>query len=212
MSYQIVQIKPKGRAKTRFVLELEPELAEALELGAEVIAAAALRKGDTLSAEKVSELRREDESLRCRSKAWDLLALRPRSVRELEQALRQRRFSPATIEATLARLDELGHLDDEAYARLFVDQRVARRDKGPRLVRQELQQRGIAPAIIEEALSPAEDRPHQVQSARALLEKWNRRSKPDDPVKRKAAAASYLMRRGFEPEVVWEVIGEVAEE
>jgi regulatory protein len=206
---RLLSITPKGRNAARVVLAFEGDAREPVEVVAEAWARARLAKGDEISDAQLAALVRDDAELRCRDTAWRLLGRRPRSRRELETALRQRKFDPAVIDATIARLVELGHLDDGAFARLFVSQRVQSGRSGPRLVRQELAARGVRGEQAAEALAPLESPADQAATARALLGKWNRRSKPEDHDKRRQAAAAFLMRRGFDSDVVWEAVAAV---
>ena len=78
----------------------------------------------------------------CMEKAVDLLSRRPHFRRQLEQKLSSRGFSSDEVETTLARLEELGYLDDVACARGFVTQRLRRGPLGRRRLRAELSRRG----------------------------------------------------------------------
>lgn len=209
MEWIIARIEPKNQRGDRMVLHFENEEQESLEISTEVFAVSGLGRGDCVSAGKLEELRREDERHRCRARAWSLLARRPRSRLELGRLLRQRRFSKAIVEETLDRLEAAGHLDDAEYARLTVEQARSAGKSGPRLVRQKLAQRGVKGREADEALAPLEDRAEQEEIARALLEKWSRRTRPAEPAKRRQSAAAFLLRRGFDNDVVWETVREV---
>jgi regulatory protein len=52
----------------------------------------------------------------------------------------------------IARLQACGALDDTAYAHASLTSRLASRGDGPQRLRQELQQRGIGRALVEEAV------------------------------------------------------------
>ncbi len=207
-AYRIVSIRQKSSRSARLVLAFDPERAS-LELAPDVVAEARLAPGDQIDEERISELIARDTLIRCRERAWALLARKPRSRTELRRALLQRKFPAKTIDATLDRIEELGHLDDANFARQFVDQHAMTGKSGPRLVREQLAAKGVAREVVEKAVAPLNDREHQEANARTLLEKWNRRSKPEDLRKRQQAAAGWLMRRGFDPDIVWELVREV---
>lgn len=88
--------------------------------------------------------------------ALRLLALRPRTQRELRQRLGRRGFDVEAIGGALRRLTELGIVDDTAFARFWVDQRAAFRPMGHRRLRSELQSKGVAPDVIASVV-PTED-------------------------------------------------------
>ncbi len=198
-------IKPKNRRRERFILEFR-DSREPVELDAEVLARACLAEGREIAERELAALLAEDERQRCRTRAWSLLSHRQRTRAELRRALRKRKFPADVVDGVLARIEELGHLNDQSYAAEFASQYAASGKAGPLLVKQKLQARGVDAAIIEQALDPVRDGDTQKRSALALLEKWNRRPKPDDPQKRRVAAASFLARRGFDGDIVWDAV------
>lgn len=205
---RISAIRPKDRRRTRLVVEFEDGSAP-LEITPDLASLECLDVGRDVDDARLASIAAEDERRRCRDRAWDLLSRRQRSRAELRTELLKRRFPEAVVDATVARIADMGHLDDAAFARDMVEREAHARRNGPLLVRRKLAQRGIASDIADEAMVPVQSDETQRANARALAEKWNRRSKPEDPAKRRAAAAGFLMRRGFEPDVVWEVVREV---
>ncbi len=83
----------------------------------------------------------------CHERALGLLAVRPRSRRELERRLLAARFEQNEVQDVLARLERVGLVDDEAFARQYAEQRFGARKEGSRGVEQGLRAAGIAPAL-----------------------------------------------------------------
>jgi len=171
----------------------------------EVVLAARLEKGQKLTIAQMEDLLRADAESRCRLAAWRLLNVRPRSETELRRALRQRQHLTPAIDGIVAELKEKGFLDDQSFAQGFVQQRTARR-QGPRLIQQELKTRGVARPVVQEVMDGAVSDDKQREDMEVLLTRWNRRSKPEDAKKRAQVAAAYLLRRGFDPALVWPAI------
>ena len=73
----------------------------AFELSSLVADGAGLRAGDLLTAERQQELLGQDAPYRARERALRLLALRDRSVREIEVRLRQAGFEAGTVDETV---------------------------------------------------------------------------------------------------------------
>jgi len=194
----------KANKRTRAVTITFDE-GPALELHHDTAAEFSLHEGDELDETRLQEIVRRDGAVRCRAAAWRLLSIRPRSRRELETALRQRRFLRTDIEAVLTDLGERQFVDDSEFARQFVENRVRRR-QGGRLIAQELRHKGVADADARPHLEGARDSDRDRETMRELLTRWNRRSKPEDPRKRAAAAAAFLARRGFDSQLVWEAV------
>lgn len=157
------------------------------------------------------------------------LAVRPRSVAEVRRRLRLQGYRHDLIETVVERFVGLGFLDDEAFARTWVESRDRARPRGERALRQELARKGIdrhtIEAVLAERAAPGErdgmppvgassaaiDAPEDglglslgpdERAARRLLER-HRRSllRESDPRKRHQKAYALLARSGFDPEV-----------
>jgi regulatory protein len=145
------------------------------------------------------------------------LELRSRSVHEVTRHLTQAAFPAELVEATVARLLELGLLDDNAYARAWVESRDRSRPRGESALRRELSLKGIERETISAILAErseasearAEDRDQgnaDTAAAQRLLAK-SRASllRIADPRARRSRAYAMLARNGFDPEVCREV-------
>ena len=140
------------------------------------------------------------------------LGTRPRTRWEVDRRLRRAEIEPAEIEAVLDRLTDLGYLDDAAFARWWGEQRDRHGPRGRRMIEAELRQHGVPREIIEayrvEHAAPdrrAEDQglpSSEAARARDALDRHLRgRPMPED-AKARQRVGMYLMRRGFDPDVV----------
>ena len=89
--------------------------------------------------------------------ALRLLAIRPRSKNELRQRLGQKKLPGGAIDRVVEELTRVRMLDDEAFARLYVLSRMQNRASGKGLVRRELAQKGIPPAVAARAMEAVAD-------------------------------------------------------
>ena len=204
---RIVAIKPAPRRKERWRVEFD-DGTESVEFTTDALARSGLGVGDEVDAARWATVLREAQFDACRQKAWDLVARKHYAEAELVAALRRGRFGKAIIDEVLVRIRELGYIDDAALARRVVEAGAASTSspRGPHLMRRQLANKGLDDEVIESALTDVVTTESQSASARAALEKWNRRREPTDPHKRRQAAAAFLFRRGFDAEVVWEVV------
>jgi len=176
--------------------------------GLAAIQAATLRVGQFVSASEVAELRERDSEEQAYEWALNLLAYRPRSAAEISRRLHQADFPSWAIEGALARLEELRLIDDHAFARYWVENREEFRPRGRRMLRWELQQKGVADEIIDEVLAPLDDTATACRLAR-------KRASPlrhlDEATFHRRLGA-YLARRGFPYPIIGDVVREVWEE
>ncbi len=81
------------------------------------------------------------------------LAVRPRSAAETGRRLRHLGYPPDLVDAVRVRLTELGYLDDEAFARAWVESRDRARPRGESALRRELALKGIDREIVDAILA-----------------------------------------------------------
>ena len=142
--------------------------------------------------------------MNCWDKAVDLLSRRPHFRRQLEAKLQQRRFPQDEIDAALARLTDLGYLDDLQCATDYIKQQTRRGAMGRRRLRADLVRRGVAEETIEAALTatlPDDD----LEPARQTAEFWLSR-RPFD----RGALGRHLDRRGFSQRAILRLVEEYA--
>lgn len=150
-----------------------------------------------------------DELKRARQAAFRLLARRARSVRELEDKLAERKFSPDAVRRTLEDLSSLGYLDDESFARGLARYLMESRPMGRRRLSWELARKGlerqVVEAAVEEAWEGRSERDVALEVASSRMASY--RGLPDK--KAKARLKGYLERRGFSAPDVFSVLEEL---
>ena len=110
------------------------------------------------------------ESERAREICLRQLAVRPRTRAELATALARRNISAEVIAEVLDRYDEVGIIDDAAFARAWVSSRHHGRGLARRALANELRQRGVDAAVAGEALETLDDG-QEAATARALVDR-----------------------------------------
>ena len=132
--------------------------------------------------------------------AMKYLTTKDRTVSEMQTYLDTKEFGEADIDATVARLIELGLLDDARYARRFAETRLAAKPISRRHLWEQMKGHGLSDADIEAALQTvgAED---ESENARAVAEKFFRQFRNLEPEKCRERVLSRLIARGFSYEV-----------
>lgn len=146
-----------------------------------------LFKGQEINQEELNKIIGESEFGKKLNAALNFLSFRPRSEFELRQFFRRKKFDD--IEPVLEKLKLLGQINDEAFAKWYVDQRQTFRPKGRRAIEMELRRKGVK-VKVESDLS-------EEALARKALAKYH-----GDPAKK----AQFLARRGFSWEIIEKVV------
>lgn len=129
----------------------------------------------------------------------------PRSRKELETALAKRHIEPDVAKSVLDRFEEIGMVDDAAYAELLIRSRCNTKRVSRSVLRQQLRQKGVDPEIIEEALLVVSDA-DELRMATELVERKARAMSRLEPEVRKRRLFGLLARKGYNTSIALRVI------
>ncbi len=166
-----------------------------------------------------------DDSAVVLEAAARFLEARSRSVAEVRRRLTTAGYRAELVEDAIARLTDLGMLDDEAFARAWVESRDRSRPRGERALAEELRLRGVDREIVTATLEDrrssvapddADDQgePGSADEAAAIrLIDRNRRAldRVADPRARRQRAYALLARNGFAPDICGRVAARAIE-
>lgn len=142
--------------------------------------------------------RQAKHPLDCHERALRLLSVRPRSRRELQSRLLRAGFEAEEVQNELERLESVGLVDDERFAREFVEHQLGNRLAGRRAVRSALASKGVDRGTVELVLAEAGG--DETQRAEELARSRALRLAGLPPEKAYARLVGFLVRRGHEPE------------
>lgn len=157
-----------------------------------------LKRGQCLSSVEIAALQHEDEILRAYHHALRLLSYRPRSQVEIKRRLGQKGYAPEVVGAALLRLADKRYVDDEAFARYWLEQRQRNRPRGVRAIGYELRQKGVDHDTINQVLHDVDEEASAWAAIEGKLSRWQGL---DETAFRKKVMG-FLSRRGFNYAVV----------
>jgi regulatory protein len=140
-----------------------------------------------------------------------LLTGTPRTRRQLADALRKREIPDDAAEEVLSRFEEVGLIDDVAFADAWVESRHHSRGLARRALARELRTKGVDSQVIEDAVGQL-DAEREVETARALVEGKLRSTRGLDREKRIRRLAGMLARRGYGEGLALRVVRRALEE
>jgi regulatory protein len=198
MLRKVTALKYQKKNRQRVNVYLDGQYA----FGLQASVAARLRVGQALAPEEIAQLQNRDLAEVAYDKALGFLGYRPRSRAELEVYLARRKVPPAVTQTVLARLTAVGLVDDDAFARYWVENRESFRPRGRRSLRFELRRKGVPDAVVETATREIDEADSAYRAAQDLAQ---RLSNLDSQTFRRRLAG-FLQRRGFDHEVVKETV------
>lgn len=201
----ITRLERQQKHKERVNVYLDGEFA----FGLNELDAVALRKGQVLTEEEITQLRDQDAVVKAFEQAVRYLSYRPRSRQEVQQYLTGKTIPPDTQERVIARLEAAGYVDDRAFTRFWIENRTQFQPRGPHALRYELRQKGIAPTLIEELLRETVDVDEAAYQAASAQ---GRRLRGLTRHEYRQKLGAFLQRRGFAYSTASQIIRRLIDE
>ncbi|MGV9564627.1 recombination regulator RecX [Streptomyces sp. NPDC003480] len=148
---------------------------------------------------------------RARAICLRLLTGSPRTRKQLADALRKREIPDDVAEEVLSRFEEVGLIDDGAFADAWVESRHHGRGLARRALVQELRTKGVDSALIDEAVGQL-DTEQEEATARELIARKLRATRGLDRDKRLRRLAGMLARKGYPEGMALRVVRQVLED
>ena len=173
-----------------------------ISIGAEVCLRFGLHVGDALNDGQLNTIQDAETRRSCLQSALRLLSYRQRSEAELRDRLTHKQVPADVVSDTLFRLRNAGLLDDEAFARDWVESRTQRAPRSRRLVAAELLARGVPKEMIAEAAGTIDERDAAYRAAERRARSLAGLPYADF----RQRISGLLLRRGFDYDVVRETV------
>ncbi|MGV9267200.1 regulatory protein RecX [Kitasatospora sp. NPDC003701] len=148
-----------------------------------------------------------DPEARARDICLRLLTGAAKTRKQLADALRRREIPDEVADGVLTRLEEVGLIDDAAFAQAWVESRHAVRGLSRRALAQELRTKGVAGELVEQAVAQL-DYDDETEAARALVERKLRATAGLERQARTRRLVGVLARRGYSEGLAFRVVRE----
>jgi len=198
----ITAIKPQKNQK-RVNIYLDGKFGFGLDL--ENYLKLGLKVEQELPDEKIAEIVKKAEFQKISDKLLRFATFRPRSEKEVRDWLKRKKIHESLHQDLFNRLKHLEFLDDKKFSKWWVEQRIAFKPRGKRVMSQELRQKGVDRETIEETLS--EIKIDEEKAAGELLVKKAYRWEKLPRLEARRKMAQFLGRKGFG----WETIEKIIE-
>jgi len=205
----VTAVEPQKHRKNRLSVFIEGEFAFGIDQ--EIAAKYGIQANKKLEQEQIRQILQEEEYKKALERSYRFLAARSRSEQELRRRLQEYRYPEILIEKVIDRCRELGYIDDRKFAIDYARNRLNTRPVGRQLLYAELQRRGVNAAYIEEALAAAYTEYDEVELARKLAHnRWHTQKNKSSKERIRQRVAQFLRSRGFEWDIIQNVIEELA--
>jgi regulatory protein len=207
----ITAIVAQAQSSQRVNIFVDGEFALGISLS--TLAAEGLFVGQALDEAGWARLEVAAQAEQAMRAAMRLIDARPRSAAELRQRLRRKEFPPEVAEQAVARLGELGLVDDAAFSRMLIESRQSFRLRGQIAIRDELRRKGVSRDVVDSALADADDPEAEQERAMAVARNALRRyADAPDRLTFQRRLGGLLQRRGFSLNLIRPILGTLWEE
>ncbi len=148
---------------------------------------------------------------RARAICLRLLTGSPRTRKQLGDALRKRDIPEEVADDVLSRFEDVGLIDDAAFAGAWVESRHHGRGLARRALARELRTKGVDTTLIEEAVGQL-DSEQEEATARELVARKLRATRGLDRDRRLRRLAGMLARKGYPEGMALRVVRRALEE
>ncbi|EKD88365.1 MAG: hypothetical protein ACD_34C00585G0003 [uncultured bacterium] len=205
MERQITAIHVQKHDPDRLNIDLDGEFA----FGLSRLVAAWLKVGDFLSEDRINTLIESDTSEVAYQKATRLLDYRPRTEKEIRQRLIQKGYGPLEIDQVVLRLKRANLVQDQQFAKMWIENRNDYHPRSQRLMRYELRIKGVSEQMIESALADSAD---DIELATRAAAHYARKLNFQDRELFRKKLSAFLARRGFSYGTISPVIRDLIRE
>ena len=133
------------------------------------------------------------------------LTVRPRTRVELAQALARKGVEEDVAELVLSRLDEVGLIDDAAFAEVWVRSRHNFQGLSRRALAMELRRKGVADESAEEALATVDSEAEEERARQLVRKRLRALGQADEPTKVRKLVGM-LARKGYAQGLAYRVV------
>lgn len=198
----ITAVEPRRKAMCALYIDGE----YVMNLDARTVIENRFDVGREIDDEELHEIIRLSNERRAKEKALCLISYRDHSKKELTDKIK-RTCDEESAEKAVERMEELGLINDENFARRYAEQLLFSKHNAPRGAVRQLVQKGIDRKLAEEIIEEIDFDP--CDGIRAVIDRKYKNIN-DEKIRRRAVAA--LQRLGYRWDDIKTVLREYTEE
>ncbi len=210
MEGKITSISRQKKDKARASIFLDEEFA--FGVCDQTVEEFRLRKGDYIDQELFEKITDFDFFIEAKRIALAYLNFRARSEKEIRERLQKEDIPEPVILRTFEFLREYKFIDDEAWSKSFVNDKLMRKPVSSKQLAFGLKQKGVPKAIIEETISTLNaEESDEARAMQAAEKRWPRILRSEsDPRKQKQKLYTFLAAGGFSFDTINEVYKQIS--
>lgn len=204
---QITDIKRQKKNPKRFSVYIDGKFSFGLD--ADNLVKSGLEVSQEISQEEIEKMVKENEFFKIYEQVLKFFSYRPRSEKELRDWFKKKEVGEEVQKLICQKLKQVGLLNDEEFAKWWIEQRTAFRPSGLRLLALELRQKGISKDLISKLLNCYIPKDAEYELVKKAVEKKLKSLRHLSDLELRKKLGAFLSRRGFSFAVIKKIIGEI---
>lgn len=203
----ITKIELQKKNKNRASIYIDDEFAFGVHVN--VVYDFGLKSGMEIDEDLKQKILSSDAVKQARLYAVKLIDYRPRCEAEVRKKMKEKGFGQADTDETVEYLKENNFLNDEKFARLYIESKLDIKKWGLNRIGYQLHALGVSGDTIDKCLNEYRDSTDEYATALALAEKKLSSLTKDDREARYRKLSGFLGRKGYSYDVISRVIHEL---
>lgn len=195
----VTSIKPQKNNR-RVNIYLDDKFGFGLDL--ETLVKSGIKVDKELPESEIEKIVKEGEFQKTYQNILRFASLRPRSEKEFRDWLKRKKVHESIITELFSKLKNLEFLDDEKFARWWIESRLMFKSKGPVALKMELQQKGIHQETVKKLIEEIVTEDTQLNMAKKLLEKKKSKFENMEGFEKRKKITEIILSRGFGWDIV----------
>lgn len=201
---KVTAIKPAVKNENRVNVFINDEFTFSLDISQ--VIDFKLKVGKTLSDAELEKLKKASNFGKLYQRTLEWVLSRPHSIRETRDYLKKKQFdkkeygiTDEDIEKVIKRLEEKNYLNDENFARYFVENRFKNKGISEKRLKLELLKKGVSTSAVESAFASIPR--DETEEIKKIIKR--KRARYDDE-----KLIQYLVRQGFDYQLSKSLVAE----
>ena len=197
---KITKIEQQIKDKTRYNIYIDGEFAFGLYDTS--LLEFQITSNIELEEKEVEKIRAFDEFLYGKRLAYNYLAYKPRTEKEVRTKLKFKKISESSCDKVIEDLQRLKFIDDSKYARNYVEMKSRSKGMGRNMLFMKMIQKGLNKEKIDESLKESFSTETEISSGVSLIRKYAKKHKLKTKDELRNKAFRYMVSRGYSYDVI----------
>lgn len=202
----ITKIEVQKRNKDRVNIYIDNEYAFSISM--ELVYKENLKAKMEIDVDRLKDIADKEGYLKCKNTALRIIERTYKTEKEMRHKLKEKEYTDNQIDKTLEFLREYNFINDEYYAKAYINDKLASR--GRQKIKYDLIKKGIDRNLIDERLSCIDSTDEKNKAFDIAKKKYNSLKKREsDTYKLSGKLYRFLMSKGYDYEIVKDVVKKV---